>query len=238
LTALFTFFVLLSFISDSLVSARQNVTSFSEVTNVRSDTDSIKILHQIIDPDEEINYTAFKMAYSGYTELKSKLKLENSHILTIIDYSRPSVEKRLYVIDLKNKRILHNSLVAHGMNSGANLATKFSNKSGSLQSSLGFYTTGNTYHGKHGYSLKLTGVESGINDNAYKRAIVIHGANYATERFIKKNGRLGRSWGCPALPPHLSKSVIDTIKDGSFLFIYHDNPDYINKSKIVGRSDL
>jgi hypothetical protein len=238
LTVLYTIFVLLGFVSDSMVSAPGNVTSLSKDTTVQLETDSIKILHKIIDPEEKINYTAFRMAYSGYTELKSKLKPEKSHILTLIDYTRPSIEKRLYVLDLKSKRILHNSLVAHGMNSGANIATKFSNKSGSLQSSLGFYTTGNTYHGKHGYSLKLTGVESGINDNAFKRAIVIHGANYATEQFIKKNGRLGRSWGCPALPPHLSKSVIDTIKDGSFLFIYHDNPDYINKSKIVGRSDL
>lgn len=219
-------------------SAHQNATSSIEETSVRSDTDSIKILYEIIDPEKKINYTAFKMAYSGYTELKSKLNPENSHILTIIDYSKPSVEKRLFVLDLKNKRILHNSLVAHGMNSGANIATKFSNKSGSLQSSLGFYVTGNTYHGKHGYSLKLNGLELGINDNALDRAIVIHGANYATEQFIKKNGRLGRSWGCPALPPNLSKSVINAIKEGSCLFIYHNNIEYINQSQIVGNLDL
>jgi hypothetical protein len=238
LTTIFHLFSQIFFFCGLLYFSNLNASDSALTVKAHSDTDSIRILHDTIDPDKMINHQAFKLAYFGYQNLKHQLQSDKSHILTIIDYSKPSVEKRLYVVDLDKQRIIHNSLVAHGMNSGANMASKFSNKPGSLQSSLGFYTTGKTYYGKHGYSLKLTGIETGINDNAYDRAIVIHGANYATEKFIKKNGRLGRSWGCPALPPNISRSIIDTIKEGSFLFIYHPDPEYTKKSQLLKNKNL
>lgn len=163
---------------------------------------------------------SFKIAYEGYENLKSHHKLDNN-ILTIIDFSLSSNKKRLWVIDMESNVVLFHSLVAHGMNSGQEFATNFSNKSESYKSSLGFYLTGEIYQGKHGSSLKLDGIEKGVNDNARQRAIVIHGADYVSENFIKKNGRLGRSQGCPALPVDITNQVISKIKDKSVLFIYH-----------------
>lgn len=147
----------------------------------------------------------------------------NDSILTIIDYTKASHRERLFVIDLKNIKLVFTTLVAHGKNSGVHYATRFSNKNRSLMSSPGFYRTAETYYGKHGYSLKLDGLEEGVNDHARERLIVIHGADYVSTDFINKHGRIGRSWGCPALPLHLTKEVIDLIKEGSCLFIYTDD---------------
>ena len=166
----------------------------------------------------------FELAIKGLQKLNANGKLENSNILTIADYSQSSNKKRLYVIDLKNKKLLFNTYVAHGRNSGDEYARSFSNKDGSLKSSLGFYITENTIIGSHtGFALMIEGVEKGFNDNALKRAIIIHSADYVTEDFIKKYGRLGRSFGCPTLPPELNKPIIETIKEGTCFFIY--NPD-------------
>jgi hypothetical protein len=134
------------------------------------------------------------------------------------------------VIDLHDKKLIYKCLVAHGRNSGENTADSYSNEQESLKSSLGFYITKETYTGKNGYSLRLEGLEKGINDNAMAREIVIHGADYVSEEFIKKNGRLGRSWGCPALPAGLSKEIIDKISNGSCLFIYADDKFYKENS--------
>jgi len=155
-------------------------------------------------PSEEI----FEIAYSGWEKMDKELK---SPLLTIIDFSLPSTKRRLWIIDLNEKAILLNSVVAHGRNSGELMASKFSNRPESFQSSLGFYKTGETYIGKHGYSLRLDGLEKGVNDQARNRAIVIHGADYASEAFAKINGRLGRSLGCPALPTELSTKAINLI---------------------------
>lgn len=163
---------------------------------------------------------SFKIAFEGYENLKSQNKIENN-ILTIIDFSLSSNSKRLWVIDMEANQVLFHSLVAHGMNSGQEFATDFSNVAESYKSSLGFYLTAEIYQGKHGSSLKLDGIEKGVNDNARGRAIVIHGADYVSENFIKNNGRLGRSQGCPALPKDISKEVITKIKNKSVLFIYH-----------------
>ncbi len=163
---------------------------------------------------------SFTKALEGYYQWKDNGKVQKD-ILTIVDFSMSSKEERLWVIDLKNNQILFQSLVAHGRNSGIEYATSFSNKPESHQSSLGFYTTGETYIGKHGYSLRLDGLEKGINNNARKRAIVIHGADYVSETFIENNGRLGRSFGCPSVPEELSKELIDTIKNKSCLYIYY-----------------
>ncbi len=234
---IFYLFCIIGIVSVSHTSFKVEVPVLTENAQEELQIDSLTLLYQIIDPEHLIGYRVFKLAYLGFQQVKDTHDIDKKHILTIIDYTHPSVDERLFVVNLEKKIIVHTSLVAHGMNSGANYAVKFSNKSGSLQSSLGFYITGSTYNGKHGYSLKLYGIEHGINDNAYDRAIVIHGANYATEKFIKKNGRLGRSWGCPALPPHISKIVIDTIKDGSCIFIYHDDQSYLSLSQILNKSE-
>ncbi|OZS41644.1 peptidase [Photobacterium sanguinicancri] len=141
-------------------------------------------------------------------------------MLTIIDYSKPSTQKRFFVIDLKKNKLLYHTFVTHGVNSGGKVANRFSNVVNSKQTSLGTFLTDTTYQGGNGYSLKLDGLTKGINDNARRRYIVIHGADYANESFIKRNGYLGRSWGCPALPKALSKSIINTIKGGSVIYAH------------------
>lgn len=176
----------------------------------------------------EIGYKAFEEAYAGYKKIKQAKK----DVITLIDFTKPSTENRLFVLDLKAKRVLFSSLVSHGKNSGEKYATSFSNNNNSHQSSLGFYLTENTYQGKNGYSLILNGLEKGINDHAKARAIVIHGAAYANESVVKC-GRLGRSFGCPALPQNLSRPIINTIKDGSLLFIYADNEMYRKQSPVL-----
>lgn len=162
-----------------------------------------------------------------------KRGLSNKQILTVVDYSLPSTKKRLWVIDLKTGAVLFHELVAHGKGSGDNWPKKFSNQPQSLTSSLGLYRTMGTYEGKHGYSLKLEGLEKGFNDKAEERAIVIHEAWYVSQAFAKKHGRLGRSWGCPALDKRVARKVIDTIKDGSLLFIYHPDKTWLSGSKFL-----
>lgn len=179
-----------------------------------------------------IQYDAFKAAYDGYKQLNDA----NNPILTVIDFSLPSTEERMYVLNLASKEVLFVTHVAHGRNSGGNYATSFSNRHGSYQSSLGFYRTAHTYNGGNGYSLVLDGLEQGINDNARPRAVVIHGADYCDENFIQATGRLGRSFGCPALPRELNRPIIDTIKEGSVLFIYADQPEYFAQSKVLHSS--
>ncbi len=180
----------------------------------------------------KISSRVLAMALEGYQALKEQGKVSRDGILTVIDFDRPSVDERLFVIDVNRGQLLYSALVAHGRGSGDNYADSFSNIPGSSQSSLGFYTTGDTYDGKNGYSLKLQGMESGINDKAESRSIVIHGANYVSYDFIRKHGRLGRSEGCPALSFDCFQQVIDLIKGGSCLFIYHDGKEYADKSTI------
>ncbi len=163
---------------------------------------------------------SFTSALKGFYKLKEK-GIIKKNILTIIDFSLSANSKRLWVIDLTTKTILFQSLVAHGRNTGEEFATSFSNAAQSFKSSLGFYTTGEVYRGKHGLSLRLDGLEKGINDNARNRGVVIHAADYVSATFIKNNKRLGRSQGCPAVPVGLSKEIIRIIKDKSCLFIYH-----------------
>jgi hypothetical protein len=162
----------------------------------------------------------------------------NKSIITIIDFTRPSTEKRLWAIDIDKKKLLFHTWVAHGQNTGYLYAENFSNRHGSHQSSLGFYVTGKTYIGKHGTSLKLQGLEKGINDQAESRAIVIHGADYVSESFITKTGRLGRSHGCPAIPMEIHKELINKIADGSLLFIYHPDEQYLSLSSLFQQAAL
>jgi len=175
-------------------------------------------------------FDVFSLAIMGYSKING---IKKKNLIIIIDFSKPSTEKRFFVIDIVKKQLLFQSFVAHGKNSGGDSATTFSNKSESLKSSLGFYLTAETYTGKHGYSLKLDGLEKGINDNARAREIVIHGAEYVSQEFIKKYGRLGRSWGCPALPVEISKEIIDMISNGSCLFIYAVDSFYKKNSELI-----
>jgi len=173
-------------------------------------------LYQNLNISETICFPAFQQALAGYGRYT-----EGRHpLLVLIDFTKPSTAKRFCVIDLKQEKVLFTTHVAHGRGSGENYAVSFSNQPGSHKSSLGFYRTGNTYFGKNGYSLLLDGMEKGINDKARERAIVIHGADYADPAVLRNQKRLGRSLGCPALPPAVSHQIIDTIKNGSLLYIY------------------
>lgn len=174
---------------------------------------------------------AFEYAKKGFEKLLEEGRLINDSIISIIDFSKPSTEKRLFILDIKNYRLLFNTLVSHGRNSGREYASSFSNQPSSFMSSPGFYITRETYEGKNGYSLKLDGVEKGINDNAYERGIVVHGAGYVSQALADAQGYIGRSQGCPAVPVEMSQPVINRIKNGSCLFIYH--PSYIRRSVIL-----
>jgi len=180
-----------------------------------------------------LSQEAFEYAVKGYNHLKSAGKIRNSRVLTIIDFTKPSSQKRLFIVDVENAQLLFNTYVAHGRNTGEAYAKRFSNTPESFQSSLGFYLTTGTYMGKNGFSMQLEGMENGINDKADERAIVMHGAPYVSEGFIRSRGYLGRSHGCPAVPETLNKPIIEKIKNGSCLFIYSNDMSYINRSKII-----
>lgn len=178
------------------------------------------------------NLESFTEALRGFYLLKEK-GLITKDVLTLIDFSLSSNEKRLWVIDLNTNTVLFHSLVAHGRNTGEEFATSFSNSPESYKSSLGFYATAEVYNGKHGKSLKLDGLERGINSNARERAVVIHGADYVSNSFIQNNRRLGRSLGCPAIPLELTDQIIETIKDKSCLFVYFPSNTYKVASKYL-----
>jgi hypothetical protein len=192
-----------------------------------------RLYNQMLPSENKPSYEVFSSGITGYNSIVKEGKLQNRQYLTLIDFSLPSIKKRLWVIDLESMRVIYHTLVAHGKNTGKNYAMQFSNIAKSNMSSLGFFITGDTYNGKHGYSLRLEGIEEKINDNARKRAIVIHGANYASEQFIATHGRLGRSFGCPALPTSNYKPIINAIKDKTCLFIYFPDESYFLKSKYV-----
>ena len=197
--------------------------NFMELVNSNSSN-----LDMVIPEREILSY-----GIKGYLKLKEEGKISPGKPLTVIDFSLPSTAKRIWIIDMEDGLILHHGFVSHGRNSGELMAQKFSNVNSSYMSSLGFYLTGETYQGKHGYSLRLDGLEKGFNDNARERAIVIHGADYARENFIKQTGRLGRSLGCPALPDEIANEVIDMIKEQSLLFIYGKDKEYLGKSEFL-----
>ncbi|WP_027380489.1 murein L,D-transpeptidase catalytic domain family protein [Chryseobacterium daeguense] len=180
----------------------------------------------------ELNQDVFFKALTGYENLKKAgLLNQDSHLLTVCDFSMSSNTKRLWVIDMNERKVLFNSLVAHGKNTGEEFATNFSNTESSLQSSLGFYITDATYDGENGYSLRLLGMDKGFNDAAYKRAIVMHGADYVSEDFAAMHKRIGRSWGCPAVPRDLTQPIINTIKGRNLLFIYYPDQNYLSQSE-------
>lgn len=174
----------------------------------------------------------FELAFKGYQKLKEAREIKRD-ILTIVDFSLSSTQRRLWVIDMHAQKVLLQTVVSHGRNSGLEFATKFSNQVNSYMSSIGFYKTGETYFGKHGFSLRLDGLEKGINDLARPRAIVMHGADYASEELAQRQGRLGRSLGCPAVPQEVKQELIELIKEKTCLFIYYPNQEYLSSSAYI-----
>jgi hypothetical protein len=174
---------------------------------------------------------AYELALAGYNKLSAAGKIKNNK-LSIVDFSQPSNKNRLYIIDLDKKKLLFNTLVAHGKNSGEAMAKKFSNTNESLQSSLGFYVTAEKYQGKHGLSMRLDGMEK-TNSNARQRAVVMHGAEYVNTALAQSRGFIGRSWGCPAVNPELNEPIINAIGNGSCLFIYSPQEEYMKQSSFA-----
>jgi hypothetical protein len=180
-----------------------------------------------------LSQKAFEYAMKGYQYMLSKRLIKKTDVLSICDFSQSSRRKRLYVINLESKKLLMNTHVAHGRNSGGEFARSFSNKEESHKSSLGFYVTRQTYWGAHGLSLEIDGLERGINDKANDRKIVIHGSQYVGDKFLRSNPFTGRSYGCPAVPAKHTTTLINIIKNGSCLFIYHPTKNYTSKSRIL-----
>jgi len=178
-----------------------------------------------------LNTHILKLGLKAYIKARERHFSGQREILTIIDYSKPSSEKRLWVIDLHSKKVLYNTWVTHGKNSGQMVATSFSNQPGSLKSSFGvFVTDSSPYMGNNGYSLRLRGLESGINDNATRRAIVFHGAWYASPDIISRHGQLGRSFGCPAVSDRIAKPLINTIRNNTIVFAYYPDRQWLRRS--------
>ncbi|MDP3312083.1 murein L,D-transpeptidase catalytic domain family protein [Lutibacter sp.] len=221
--ATIVFFSFFSFSTNAVI-VNNPVFSVIKITGLSEKSNEINFIYNNLKTNVSSlpNKESFAKALQGFYELKEK-GLIKKDILTLIDFSLSSIEKRLWIIDLKTNTVIYNSLVAHGRNSGNEYAQFFSNKVSSFKSSIGFFATGETYIGKHGYSLRLDGLNKGINCSARERAIVIHGAEYVSNSFINQTGRLGRSLGCPSLPKQISKEVIDIIKNKSLLYIYYPN---------------
>ena len=202
--------------------------SKTEIARYHHISSFVDIYQELCLANEGLKQEVFEYAVRGLQKINPA-----KAILTIVDLSQPSVNKRLYVIDLVKHQLLYRTYVAHGRNSGDLYAHKFSNAHSSFQSSLGFYQTLGTYQGKHGLSLKLKGLEPGFNTNVLDRAVVMHGADYVSEDFIRKIGRLGRSFGCPAIPYAVHKDIIETIKNGACLFVYSPYKQYLQKSSFL-----
>jgi len=198
----------------------------ASVSFTRADFDSTSI--------GNIETEVFKMALDAASCAVRTGAVSAPETLTVIDYSKPSSERRLWVFDLKAKELVYEELVAHGQGSGANMATQFSNEDESHQTSLGLFVTRDTYVGKNGYSLRLDGLDRGVNDRARDRAIVMHGAPYVSEQFVKANGRLGRSWGCPAISAVVAKQMIDRVKGGGLVFAYYPDAKLLKTSRYLG----
>ncbi|WP_315012516.1 murein L,D-transpeptidase catalytic domain family protein [Capnocytophaga leadbetteri] len=181
----------------------------------------------------DLSFTAFRYAYIGYQTMKKQHRLNNKELFSIIDFTKDCNSKRFYTIDLEKMKIVYYTYVAHGKKSGERMATSFSDAVESNKSSIGFYITGNTYNGGNGYSLILQGDEKGYNSNLAKRSVVVHAADYANEDYIARNGRMGRSLGCPALPENIYKQVIETIKEKTMIFAYYNDAKYLKTSKYL-----
>ena len=240
---IFLGFMLLFSVNENLVNRTYQINSFTTnvvkpIAMVKNEAYNIKEKSELLYCDIQLDgfslpeLEIFTKAFEGYTALETQGKIKNN-ILTIIDFSLSSTKDRMWLIEKKKKKVILQTLVSHGIKSGKEFAKSFSNQNESYKSSLGFYLTGETYIGKHGISLKLDGLEFGLNDKARERAVVIHGAEYVSKKLAIKQGYLGRSQGCPAVATAIAPKLIHTIKNKSVLFIYHPTRMYVNKSKLV-----
>jgi len=208
--------------------------SAAKSAEVKLVTNQAILLYANMDLDSMgLDEKAFEYAWRGYHNLLKKRMIRKRAVLSICDFSQPSTSKRMYVIDVLHRRLLYRTYVAHGQNSGDEYATSFSNEMDSYKSSLGFYVTQWTYMGRNGLSLRLNGVDSGYNDMAAKRRIVLHGSSYVSDKYMREFGTLGTSLGCPAIPSAVSGRIIRLVKGGSCLFIYHPTAQYLDNSSII-----
>jgi hypothetical protein len=213
-------------------------TSANKLTRLNFE-DSLQSLYNVIGLEKHgLSFEVFRFGMVGFYSLKHEGKLSDKPVVSIIDFTKKSTEKRFYTIDLASQKLIFHSLVSHGKNTGENEAKTFSNIPQSNQSSLGFYVTGETYTGSKGYSLRLDGMDTGINDKMRERAVVMHDADYVSDGWIKKYGRLGRSQGCPALPKGVARKVIDTIKEKTMIFAYYKDNEFLTASNYLKVNNL
>ena len=227
-------------VAGSAIDARERLTTSTSVKAVRTNA-SVHAAASLFQAADWTGSTVgamdprvFKLALSAASCAAQAGKISSPSTLTVIDYSKPSTQKRLWVVDLKSHELLFEELVAHGQGSGDNLASRFSNDPETHRSSIGLFETKDAYLGKNGYSLRLVGLDAGFNDHAYERAIVMHGAPYVSETFARTQGRLGRSWGCPAVRASVAHELIDRVKETGLVFAYYPDPKWLSSSQFLG----
>ncbi len=203
------------------------------VASVKAPLAGVALVDALVHQAPTIDRHVLSLATEALQCARRHQQVGEDAVLSVIDYSRPSTERRLWVFDLARQRLLFQEWVAHGRNTGDNLAARFSNSDGSFMSSIGAFTAQETYTGHNGYSLRLQGLEPGFNDHARDRAIVIHGAPYVSEAVIHSQGRLGRSLGCPAVRPAVARQLIDTLQGGSFVFAYYPDSQWLKRSHLL-----
>lgn len=219
---------------EEMPAAATTTTAYSASVELNMVISEATMIYDYMDLEKTgLDEKAFEYAWRGYHNLLKKHLIRKQNVLSICDFSQPSSNKRMYVIDVRHKKLLYRTYVAHGQNSGEEYATSFSNEPDSYKSSLGFYITQRTYFGKNGLSLRINGVDSGYNDMAVKRNIVLHGSTYVSTKYMQDFGTLGTSLGCPALPTALSPRIIRTVKNGSCLFIYAPTLSYLEGSTVI-----
>jgi len=217
-----------------LVSGIAIVLAFTAASDMRAAESAPEgLVKSLLRQAPELRAEVLKMALDAAHTAAQRGLVQRKDLLTVIDYSLPSTQPRLFVFDLVSRKLLFRELVAHGRNSGGNVPSFFSNSTGSLASSLGLFVTADPYVGGNGYSLRLKGLEEGINDMAWDRAIVMHGASYVSQAAIKILGRLGRSWGCPAVRPEVAHKIIDTLRGGSAVFAYYPERSWLATSAFL-----
>lgn len=229
-------FVLSTFLY--FVNAQSNLSKERQLALKKAELNIKELYNELNAAQYDLSFTAFRYAYIGYQTLKKQHRLNEKELFSIIDFTKDCNSKRFYTIDLQKMKIVFYTYVAHGKKSGERVPNSFSDVIESNKSSIGFYITGSTYNGSNGYSLMLHGDEKGYNSNLAKRSVVIHAADYANEDYIARNGRMGRSLGCPALPENINTEVINTIKEKTMIFAYYNDPKYLKTSKYLNALKL
>ena len=220
-----------------------SVILFVLVPNVQAGGDSscaanppASLMNTLLDQAPGLTREVLRLALEASNCAAQRGLLKRRDLLTVIDYSIASSEPRMFIFDLSEKKLLFRELVAHGKNSGGDRPDRFSNEHGSLATSLGLFVTADTYNGSNGYSLRLRGLEDGVNDQALNRAIVMHGASYVSKTAVRVLGRLGRSWGCPAVRAEIADKIIDKVRGGSALFAYYPDKNWLSSSAFLPKT--